>query len=65
VLESAPRGGYVEPQSFREQYWRPAQMAAGVDPIRRPYDLRPPSSTGSRLSSRGTMIRVGGRYPGR
>jgi hypothetical protein len=40
VLAGAPRGGYVEPQSFREQYWRPAQMAAGIDPIRRPYDLR-------------------------
>jgi integrase len=40
LLFPAPRGGYVELHSFRERYWRPAQMAAGIDPIRRPYDLR-------------------------
>jgi integrase len=40
LLFPAPRGGHVDLHSFRERYWRPAQRAAGIDPIRRPYDLR-------------------------
>ena len=40
MLFPAPRGGYVELHSFRQRQWRPAQVAAGIDPIRRPYDLR-------------------------
>jgi integrase len=40
LLFTAPRGGYIELHSFRGRYWRPAQIAAGIDPIRRPYDLR-------------------------
>ncbi len=38
LLFPAPRGGHIELHSFRERYWRPAQIAAGID--RRPYDLR-------------------------
>jgi len=30
------RGGYL----FRPFQWRPAQKAAGIDPLRRVYDLR-------------------------
>ncbi len=26
--------------NFRARAWRPAQLAAGIEPIRRPYDLR-------------------------
>jgi integrase len=40
LMFPAPRGGYIELHSFRHRCWRPAQNAAGIDPIRRPYDLR-------------------------
>lgn len=40
LLFPAPRGGYVELHRFRQRYWRPAQIGAGIAPIRRPYDLR-------------------------
>jgi integrase len=40
LLFPAPRGGRIELHSFRPRYWRPAQIAAGIEPIRRPYDLR-------------------------
>jgi hypothetical protein len=36
----APRGGYIDLHNFRARSWRPAQVAAGIEPIRRPYDLR-------------------------
>ena len=36
----APRGGHIDLHNFRAREWRPAQLAAGIDPIRRPYDLR-------------------------
>ena len=40
LLFPAPRGGYIDLHNFRAREWRPAQLAAGVEPIRRPYDLR-------------------------
>lgn len=36
----APRGGYLDLHNFRAREWRPAQLAAGIEPVRRPYDLR-------------------------
>jgi integrase len=35
LLFPAPRGGYVDLRNFRRRQWKPAQIAAGIDPIRR------------------------------
>jgi integrase len=35
-----PRGGYLDLHNFRRRVWKPAQRAAGIEPLRRPYDLR-------------------------
>ena len=40
LLFPAPQGGYIDLHNFRAREWRPAQVAATIDPIRRPYDLR-------------------------
>jgi integrase len=40
LLFPAPRGGYIDLRNFRRRQWKPAQMAAGIDPLRQPYDLR-------------------------
>jgi integrase len=40
LLFPAPHGGYIDLHNFRPRHWRPAQIAVGIDPIRRPYDLR-------------------------
>jgi integrase len=40
LLFPAPHGGYIDLHNFRPRHWRPAQLAAGIEPIRRPYDLR-------------------------
>jgi integrase len=40
LLFPAPRGGYIDLHNFRAREWRPAQLAAGIEPLRRPYDLR-------------------------
>ena len=34
------RGGYLDVHHFRPHQWRPSQRAAGIDPLRRIYDLR-------------------------
>jgi integrase len=34
------RGGYLDIHHFRPYQWRPAQKSAGINPIRRVYDLR-------------------------
>ena len=34
------RGGYLDVHNFRPHQWRPAQRAAGIEPLRRVYDLR-------------------------
>jgi integrase len=36
----AERGGYLDLHNFRNREWKPAQLAAGVKPPRRIYDLR-------------------------
>jgi integrase len=40
LLFPAPRGGYIDLRNCRRRHWNPAQIAAGIDPIRRPYGLR-------------------------
>ena len=40
LLFPSPHGGHIDLHNFRPRHWRPAQIAAGIDPIRRPYDLR-------------------------
>jgi integrase len=34
------RGGYLDVHHFRPYQWRPAQRVAGIEPLRRVYDLR-------------------------
>jgi len=34
------RGGYLDLHNFRTRAWKPAQRAAGIQPLRRVYDLR-------------------------
>jgi integrase len=36
----AERGGYLDLHNFRNREWKPAQLAAGIEPRRRIYDLR-------------------------
>jgi integrase len=36
----AERGGYLDLHNFRNREWKPAQVAAGTEPLRRVYDLR-------------------------
>jgi len=36
----AERGGYLDLHNFRNREWKPAQVAAGIEPSRRIYDLR-------------------------
>jgi hypothetical protein len=40
-----PRGGYIDLRNFRRRHWRPALRAAGIEPLRQPYDLRHTYST--------------------
>jgi integrase len=40
LLFPGDRGGYLDIHHFRPFHWRPAQKRAGVDPLRRVYDLR-------------------------
>ncbi len=40
LLFPGGRGGYLDIHHFRPHQWRPAQIAAGIDPPRRIYDLR-------------------------
>jgi integrase len=36
----AERGGYLDLHNFRNRNWKPAQVAVGIEPFRRIYDLR-------------------------
>ena len=36
----AARGGYLDLHNFRNREWKPAQRAAGIEPLRSVYDLR-------------------------
>jgi integrase len=40
LLFPSANGGYFDLHNFRNRYWRPAQKAAGITPLRRVYDLR-------------------------
>jgi integrase len=40
LLFPGERGGYLDIHHFRPFQWRPAQRIAGIDPLRRIYDLR-------------------------
>jgi integrase len=40
LLFPSPRGGYFDLHNFRNRYWKPAQIATGIVPLRRVYDLR-------------------------
>jgi integrase len=40
LLFAAERGGYLDLHNFRNREWKPAQRAAGIEPMRRVYDLR-------------------------
>jgi integrase len=39
-LFPAERGGYLDLHNFRNRNWKPAQLAVGIEPFRRIYDLR-------------------------
>jgi integrase len=36
----SPRGDYFDLHNFRTRLWKPAQLAARIEPLRRVYDLR-------------------------
>src|SRR5215218_1105021 len=40
LLFPSCRGGYFDLHNFRNRYWKPAQIAVGIVPLRRVYDLR-------------------------
>ena len=40
LLFPAPRGGYLDLHNFSRRAWKAAQRATGIEPLRRPYDLR-------------------------
>jgi integrase len=40
LLFPAPRGSHLDLHNFRARAWKPAQLAAGIEPLRRAYDLR-------------------------
>jgi integrase len=40
LLFPALNGGYLDLHNFRNRNWKSAQLAAGIDPFRRIYDLR-------------------------
>src|SRR5881409_2310845 len=40
LLFPSARGDYFDLHNFRNRYWKPAQIAVGVVPLRRVYDLR-------------------------
>jgi integrase len=40
LLFPAERGGYLDLHNFRNRNWKPAQIALGIEPFRRIYDLR-------------------------
>lgn len=40
LLFPAPHDGYLDLHNFRNRNWKPAQLAVGIEPFRRIYDLR-------------------------
>jgi integrase len=41
LLFPSPRGGYLDLHNCRAREWRPAQLAAGIEPVPPPYHERP------------------------
>ena len=39
-LFTGPDGGRLNIHNFRARFWKPAQQTAGIDPVRRIYDMR-------------------------
>ncbi|MGH3047570.1 MAG: tyrosine-type recombinase/integrase, partial [Gaiellaceae bacterium] len=40
LVFTSPGGGYLDLHNFRTRYWKPAQVASGITPLGRVYDLR-------------------------
>jgi integrase len=40
ILFPGERGGHLDLHNFRDHHWKPAERAAGIEPLRRIYDLR-------------------------
>jgi integrase len=40
LLFPSVRGAYFDLHNFRTREWKPAQLAVGITPLRRVYDLR-------------------------
>ena len=40
IVFPSPSGSYLDLHNFRLRDWKPAQRRAGIDPVRRVYDLR-------------------------
>ena len=40
LLFPGANGGYFDLHNFRSREWKPAQLTAGIEPVRRVYDLR-------------------------
>jgi integrase len=40
LLFTNSRGGYIDFRNFGARHWKPAQIAAGIEPLRYLYDLR-------------------------
>jgi integrase len=40
LLFPGPRGNHIDLRNFRRRYWKPAVIAAGIEPFHQPYDLR-------------------------
>jgi integrase len=38
LLFPAPRGGHLDLHNFRARAWKPAQLTASIEPLRRPYE---------------------------
>ena len=64
LLVAAPHGGYIDLHNYRPREWRPAQVAAAIDSVRRPYDLRHAYATFALRAGISNFDPVHGREPG-
>jgi integrase len=55
LLFPAPEGGYLDLHNWRPRRWRSAQLAAGLTPLRRLYDLRHTFATFALRAGLGTF----------
>ena len=56
LVFATSRGGYFDLHNFRTRHWKPAQLAVGVIPLRRIYDLRHTFATFALRAARVTII---------